>query len=267
MSNRHQELTSPEQTAPALASPEQTATGKDFSNPFIVGSLLKTTWFYKATSQTGDKDDYLSPTHQRFLCSTGTYGPKKTAWEQFSSNIAVAIICLATNRRVKKLESQKTVGRPEDIQEDEKKSQDEIQEGIEQERLVMQQHFVLEEQITRAKSSNCYEMHEICKTIVRRGKERRQLMKYKDCQSQIKRKRKKSIPRKTTRKRQKLEDVEKDELKGFLDIVPREEAPIDIESLSTKFPIVDWKTIVLTETYMYYQVFRGDGSSKIKDPK
>ncbi|GJW28789.1 hypothetical protein Tco_0045664 [Tanacetum coccineum] len=42
-------------------------------------------------------------------------------------------------------------------------------------------------------------------------------------------KRKKSIPRKTTRKRQKLEeDAEKDELKGFLDIVPREEAPIEI---------------------------------------
>ncbi|GJU26370.1 hypothetical protein Tco_1164991 [Tanacetum coccineum] len=65
------------------------------------------------------------------------------------------------------------------------------------------------------------------------------------------------------RKRQKLEeDAEKDELKGFLDIVPREEAPIEIESLSTKFPIVDWKTCVLTETFMYYQVFRGDGSSK-----
>ncbi|GKE09942.1 hypothetical protein Tco_1413493 [Tanacetum coccineum] len=76
-------------------------------------------------------------------------------------------------------------------------------------------------------------------------------------------KRKKSIPRKTTRKRQKLEvDTEKEDLKTFLDIVPREEAPIDIESLSTKFPIVDWKTIVLTETFMYYQVFRGDGSSK-----
>ncbi|GJR32626.1 hypothetical protein Tco_1108858 [Tanacetum coccineum] len=76
-------------------------------------------------------------------------------------------------------------------------------------------------------------------------------------------KRKKSIPRKTTRKRQNLEeDGEKDELKGFLDIVPREEAPIEIASLSTKFPIVDWKTCVLTETFMYYQVFRGDGSSK-----
>ncbi|GJV17177.1 hypothetical protein Tco_1362500 [Tanacetum coccineum] len=76
-------------------------------------------------------------------------------------------------------------------------------------------------------------------------------------------KRKKSIPRKNTRKRQKLEeDAEKDELKGFLDIVPREEAPIEVESISTKFPIVDWKTCVLTETFMYYQVFRGDGSSK-----
>ncbi|GJS22825.1 hypothetical protein Tco_0451457 [Tanacetum coccineum] len=76
-------------------------------------------------------------------------------------------------------------------------------------------------------------------------------------------KRKKSIPRNTTRKRQKLEeDVEIYELKGFMDVVPREETPIEIESLSTKFPIVDWKTVVLTETFMYYQVFRGDGSSK-----
>ncbi|GJR49356.1 hypothetical protein Tco_1399877 [Tanacetum coccineum] len=72
-----------------------------------------------------------------------------------------------------------------------------------------------------------------------------------------------SIPRKSTRKRQKLEeDAEKEELKGLLDIIPREEVPIEVESISTKFPIVDWKTYVLTETFMYYQVFRGDGSSK-----
>ncbi|GJT53040.1 hypothetical protein Tco_0988094 [Tanacetum coccineum] len=77
-------------------------------------------------------------------------------------------------------------------------------------------------------------------------------------------KRKKSIPRKTTRKRQKLEeDIKKDELKGFMDIVPREEAAIEVESISTKFPIVDWKTCVLTETFMYYHSIRGDGSSKI----
>ncbi|GKB74269.1 hypothetical protein Tco_0935681 [Tanacetum coccineum] len=76
-------------------------------------------------------------------------------------------------------------------------------------------------------------------------------------------KRKKSIPRKSTRKRQKMEeDTEKEELKEFLDIIPREEVPIEVESISTKFPIVDWKSYVLTETFMYYQVFRGDGSSK-----
>ncbi|GJZ49853.1 hypothetical protein Tco_0604043 [Tanacetum coccineum] len=75
-------------------------------------------------------------------------------------------------------------------------------------------------------------------------------------------KRKKSLPRKSTRstvKRQKMElDDEKEDLKVYLDIVPRE----DVESLSTKYPIVDWKTCVLTENFMYYQIFRGDGSSK-----
>ncbi|GJT14676.1 retrovirus-related pol polyprotein from transposon TNT 1-94 [Tanacetum coccineum] len=64
-------------------------------------------------------------------------------------------------------------------------------------------------------------------------------------------------------KRQKMEeDAKKEELKGFLDIIPREEVPIEVESLSTKFPIMDWKTCVLTENFMYYQVFREDGSSK-----
>ncbi|GKB45131.1 putative reverse transcriptase domain-containing protein, partial [Tanacetum coccineum] len=76
-------------------------------------------------------------------------------------------------------------------------------------------------------------------------------------------KRKKSIPRKSIRKRQKMEeDSEKEELKEFLDIIPREEVPIEVETISTKFPIMDWKTCILTETFMYYQVFRGDGSSK-----
>ncbi|GJY12633.1 hypothetical protein Tco_0381942 [Tanacetum coccineum] len=79
-------------------------------------------------------------------------------------------------------------------------------------------------------------------------------------------KRKKSLPRKSTRssvKRQKMEeDAKKEELKGYLDIIPREDVPIDVESLSTKYPIVDWKTCVLTENFMYYQIFRGDGSSK-----
>ncbi|GKB63846.1 hypothetical protein Tco_0920032 [Tanacetum coccineum] len=79
-------------------------------------------------------------------------------------------------------------------------------------------------------------------------------------------KRKKYIPRKSTRssvKRQKIElDDEKEDLKGYLDIVPREVVAEDVESLFTKYPIVDWKTCVLTKKFMYYQIFRGDGSSK-----
>ncbi|GKE01726.1 hypothetical protein Tco_1389709 [Tanacetum coccineum] len=64
-------------------------------------------------------------------------------------------------------------------------------------------------------------------------------------------------------KRQKTEyDTEKEELKAYLDIVPGEEFAMDFESLATKFPIVDWKTHVLAENFMYYQIFRADGSSK-----
>ncbi|GKF16655.1 hypothetical protein Tco_0061573 [Tanacetum coccineum] len=77
---------------------------------------------------------------------------------------------------------------------------------------------------------------------------------------------KKSLPRKSTRgtvKKQKMEeDAEKEDLKGYFDIVPREDVVVDVDFLSTKYPIMDWKTYVLSETFVYYQIFRGDGSSK-----
>ncbi|GJY78396.1 putative ribonuclease H-like domain-containing protein [Tanacetum coccineum] len=41
-----------------------------------------------------------------------------------------------------------------------------------------------------------------------------------------------------------------------------EEFAMEIESLGTKYPIVDWKTHVLTENFMYYQIIRADGGSK-----
>ncbi|GJR86279.1 hypothetical protein Tco_0210290 [Tanacetum coccineum] len=64
-------------------------------------------------------------------------------------------------------------------------------------------------------------------------------------------------------KRQKTEyEKEKEELKAYLDLVPREEFAMEIESLGTKYPIVDWKTHVLTENFMYYQIIRADGGSK-----
>ncbi|GKB45854.1 hypothetical protein Tco_0896607 [Tanacetum coccineum] len=64
-------------------------------------------------------------------------------------------------------------------------------------------------------------------------------------------------------KKQKLEDdAEKEELRDSMDVVPRDDIAIDVESLATKYPIVDWKTHVLTENMMYYQIIRADGSSK-----
>nr|GEY40690.1 hypothetical protein [Tanacetum cinerariifolium] len=51
-------------------------------------------------------------------------------------------------------------------------------------------------------------------------------------------------------KKQKLEedDAEKEELKACLDIVPVDDIAIDVESLATKYPIIDWKTHTLTST-------------------
>ncbi|GKD61120.1 hypothetical protein Tco_1298629 [Tanacetum coccineum] len=41
----------------------------------------------------------------------------------------------------------------------------------------------------------------------------------------------------------------------------RDDVAMD-ESLANKYPIVDWKTHVLSENFMYYQIIRADGSSK-----
>ncbi|GKC35128.1 hypothetical protein Tco_1047512, partial [Tanacetum coccineum] len=63
--------------------------------------------------------------------------------------------------------------------------------------------------------------------------------------------------------RQKLEDdAEKAELKACLEIVPDDDSAVNVESLATKYPIVDWKTHILAEDKMYYQIIRADGSAK-----
>ncbi|GKC95387.1 hypothetical protein Tco_1160829 [Tanacetum coccineum] len=94
---------------------------------------------------------------------------------------------------------------------------------------------------------------------------------FKGMNSEKKGSRKKSLARKRagekqseeSTKRQKIEDdIEKEELKAYLDLFPREEFATEIESLDTKYPIVNWKTHVLTENFMYYQIIRADGGSK-----
>ncbi|GKF74496.1 hypothetical protein Tco_0220828, partial [Tanacetum coccineum] len=64
-------------------------------------------------------------------------------------------------------------------------------------------------------------------------------------------------------KRQKLEDdTEKEELRVHMDIVLKEDIAIGIESLDTSYSIVDWKTQVISKNLMFYEIIRGDGSSK-----
>ncbi|GKE34522.1 hypothetical protein Tco_1453844, partial [Tanacetum coccineum] len=64
-------------------------------------------------------------------------------------------------------------------------------------------------------------------------------------------------------KRQNVEDdAEKAELKACLEIVPSDDSAVNIKSLATKYPIVDWKTHILAEDIIYYQIIRADGSTK-----
>ncbi|GJV19227.1 hypothetical protein Tco_1368247 [Tanacetum coccineum] len=58
------------------------------------------------------------------------------------------------------------------------------------------------------------------------------------------------------------DDAEKEELRAYLDIIPGDDEAVNVESLATKYPIVNWKTHVLSEDKMYYEIIRGDGSTK-----
>ncbi|GJS40249.1 hypothetical protein Tco_0565292 [Tanacetum coccineum] len=64
-------------------------------------------------------------------------------------------------------------------------------------------------------------------------------------------------------KRQKMEDdAEKEELRSDLDIIPGDDVAVSVESLATKYPIVDWKTLVLLEDKMYYEIIRANRSTR-----
>ncbi|GJZ57456.1 hypothetical protein Tco_0612950 [Tanacetum coccineum] len=84
-------------------------------------------------------------------------------------------------------------------------------------------------------------------------------------QAESTKKRPRADSKEESSKKQKLEednDAEKEELRDSMDVVPRDDVAIDVESLATKYPIVDWKTHILNENMMYYQIIRADGSSK-----
>ncbi|GJZ80668.1 hypothetical protein Tco_0645662 [Tanacetum coccineum] len=139
---------------------------------------------------------------------------------------------------------------------------------LEQERQGLEEAIRLQQEVDEEEKAQIARDENKAKKSIRpaefsRDKERKI---EKDTSKKTTGKRKKSLPRTTTRsstKKQKVElDDEKEDLKGYLDIVPREEVVVDVDFLSTKYPIVDWKTYTLSENFMYYKIIRGDGSSK-----
>ncbi|GKC30658.1 hypothetical protein Tco_1037952 [Tanacetum coccineum] len=62
-------------------------------------------------------------------------------------------------------------------------------------------------------------------------------------------KRKKSIPRKSTRKRQKLKKMQEKKLKGFLRYSTKRRAPIELIYIPKSFPIVDWKHVFFDQYF------------------
>ncbi|GKD33662.1 hypothetical protein Tco_1249171 [Tanacetum coccineum] len=46
------------------------------------------------------------------------------------------------------------------------------------------------------------------------------------------------------------------------EIVPKDDEVVNVESLATKYLIVDWKTHILAKDKMYYEIIRADGSTK-----
>ncbi|GJR26311.1 hypothetical protein Tco_1102543 [Tanacetum coccineum] len=83
----------------------------------------------------------------------------------------------------------------------------------------------------------------------------------KECSSTARRKRKKSLTRKSAKKHKLKDDAKKEELQAYLNIVPEDES-LNVEALSTKYLIVDSETQILENNAFYYQIKRADGSVK-----
>ncbi|GJY47219.1 hypothetical protein Tco_0436282 [Tanacetum coccineum] len=120
-------------------------------------------------------------------------------------------------------------------------------------------------QKVQAEERDKYSEVDQAKMLVNLINQRNNGKKDDDSQQQVKSSKKRSREDydEESAKKQKLEDeVEKEELRAYLDIVPGDDVAMDVESLATKYPIVDSKTHILTENMMYYQIIRADGSSK-----
>ncbi|GJZ05623.1 retrovirus-related pol polyprotein from transposon TNT 1-94 [Tanacetum coccineum] len=151
---------------------------------------------------------------------------------------------------------------------------------LEQERLGLEEAIRLQEKIDEEERAQVARDEEIARQLLALDEERvttdpkttkdvdwndPSVQKYWDMKNKPNRSeaRRKKIVYLRHKKKQKVElNDEKEDLKGYLDIVPREDVAVNVDSLSTKYPLLDWKTYTLSEKFMYYKIIRGDGSSK-----
>ncbi|GJW29860.1 hypothetical protein Tco_0046735 [Tanacetum coccineum] len=70
------------------------------------------------------------------------------------------------------------------------------------------------------------------------------------------------LVKKVSRDNQVKDDAEMTDLEACLEIVPNDDSVVNIESLDTKYPIVNWKTHILAEDIINYQIMRADRSTK-----
>ncbi|GJV22202.1 reverse transcriptase [Tanacetum coccineum] len=139
---------------------------------------------------------------------------------------------------------------------------------LEQERLGLEEAIRLQEQVDEEERAQVARDEEIARHLLALDEERvttetkttkdidwndPSVQKYWDL---------KNKPKSEAQARKNMIVYLKNQRKEDLDIVSREDVAVDVESLSTKYPIVDWKTYTLSENFMYYKIIRGDGSSK-----
>ncbi|GKE16051.1 hypothetical protein Tco_1423628, partial [Tanacetum coccineum] len=91
-----------------LAIPRQTVTGKEFSNPLMAGILPKTISAKEVViSESSVRNDLLFDNEDGITCliNDGIFenltlmGSKSTGWNEFSTNLASAVICLAKGQK------------------------------------------------------------------------------------------------------------------------------------------------------------------------
>ncbi|GJX75884.1 hypothetical protein Tco_0322695 [Tanacetum coccineum] len=126
-----------------------------------------------------DHDGITSIPNSEIFKQLALIGPKKTAWEQFSSNIATALICLATNRKynfsrlifdhMKSKEARKDKGKAIMTEpEPEKKSK----KLLEQERLGLEEAIRLQKQVDEEEKAQIARDEEIARQLLALDEER-----------------------------------------------------------------------------------------------